>query len=46
LFDPLFFSKSIGELLFSTGVKFFLINVVSAVVLVAIFLLNWSLTVA
>ena len=30
LFDPLFFSQSIGELLFSTAVTFFLINVVSA----------------
>ena len=46
LFDPLFFSKSIGDLLFSTGVTFFLINVISSVVLVAVFLLNWSLTFA
>ena len=42
LFDPLFFSKSIGELLFSTGVTFFLINVISSFVLVAVFLLNWT----
>jgi predicted exporter len=46
LFDPLFFSKSIGELLFSTGVTFFLINVISSFVLVAVFLLNWTLTLA
>jgi len=46
LFDPLFFSKSIGDLLFSTGAMFFLINVVSGVVLVAVFLLSWSLTLA
>ena len=46
LFDPLFFSKTIGELLFSTAVKFFLINVVSGVVLVAVFLLNGPLTLA
>jgi predicted exporter len=46
LFDPLFFSKSIGELLFSTGVTFFLINVISSAVLVAVFLLNGPLTVA
>jgi len=46
LFDPLFFSKTIGELLFSTAVTFFLINVVSGVVLVAVFLLNGPLTLA
>jgi uncharacterized protein len=46
LFDPLFFSKSIGELLFSTGVTFFLINVICSAVLVAVFLLNWTLTLA
>jgi predicted exporter len=46
LFDPLFFSKSIGDLLFSTGVTFFLINVISSFVLVAVFLLNWTLTLA
>lgn len=46
LFDPLFFSKSIGELLFSTGVTFFLINVVSSAVLVTVFLLDGPLTVA
>lgn len=46
LFDPLFFSKRVGELLFSIGVKFFLINVISAVVLVAVFFLNGSLTLA
>jgi uncharacterized protein len=46
LFDPLFFSKSIGELLFSTGVTFFLINVICSAVLVAVFLLNGPLTVA
>lgn len=46
LFDPQFFSKSIGDLLFSTAVKFFLINVICGVVLVAVFLLNWSLTLA
>ena len=46
LFDPLYFSKTIGELLFNTAVKFFLINVVSGVVLVAVFLLNGPLTLA
>jgi predicted exporter/SAM-dependent methyltransferase len=46
LFDPLFFSKSIGDLLFGTAVKFFLINVVCGVVIVAVFLLSWSLTAA
>jgi predicted exporter len=46
LFDPLFFSKSIGDLLFNTGVTFFLINVISSAVLVAVFLLNGPLTVA
>ena len=46
LFDPLFFSKSIGELLFNTGVTFFLINVISSAVLIAVFLLNGPLTVA
>ena len=46
VFDPLFFSKSIGDLLFSTAVKFFLINVICSVVLVAVFLMDWSLTLA
>jgi uncharacterized protein len=46
LFDPLFFSKSIGDLLFSTAVTFFLINVICSVVIVAVFLLSWSLTLA
>jgi uncharacterized protein len=46
LFDPLFFSKSIGDLLFSTAVTFFLINVICGVALVAVCLLSWSLTMA
>jgi hypothetical protein len=46
VFDPLFFSKSIGELLFSTATTFFLINVICGVALVALFLLSWSLTAA
>jgi uncharacterized protein len=46
LFNPLFFSKRIGDLLFSTATTFFLINVICGVVLVAVFLLSWSLTVA
>ena len=46
LFDPQFFSKSIGDLLFRTGVTFFLINVISGVVLVAFFLLDAALTLA
>lgn len=46
VFDPLFFSKSIGELLFSTAARFFLINVICSVGLVAFFLLDWSLTLA
>jgi predicted exporter/SAM-dependent methyltransferase len=44
LFDPLFFSKSVGDLLFSTAAQFFLINVLCGFALVAIFLLSWSLT--
>ncbi len=46
VFDPLFFSKSIGDLLFSTATTFFLINVICGVALVAVFLLSWPLTVA
>jgi predicted exporter len=46
LFDPLFFSKSIGDLLFSTALMFFLVNVICGVALVAFFLLSWSLTAA
>ncbi len=46
VFDPQFFSKSIGDLLFSTALKFFLINVICSFVLVAVFLLDWPLTLA
>lgn len=46
LFDPLFFSKSVGDMLFSTAVAFFLINVICGVALVAVCLLSWSLTAA
>ena len=46
IFDPQLFSKTIGDLLFSTAVKFFLINVICSFVLVAVFLLNWPLTLA
>jgi uncharacterized protein len=46
LFDPLYFSKSIGELLFRTGLTFFLINVMSSFALVAVFVLDGPLTLA
>jgi hypothetical protein len=46
LFDPLYFSKRIGDLLFSTATTFFLINVICGVSLVAVCLLSWSLTAA
>jgi uncharacterized protein len=46
LFDPVYFSENLGELLFSTAAKFFLINVISAVILVAVFMLDGSLTLA
>jgi SAM-dependent methyltransferase len=46
LFDPLFFSKSIGDLLFHTAIQFFIINVICGVALVAVFLLSWPLTLA
>lgn len=46
LFDPLFFSKRIGDLLFSTATTFFLINVICGVALVGVCLLSWSLTAA
>jgi uncharacterized protein len=46
VFDPLRFSQVIGELLFDTAVAFFLISLVCALVLVAVFLLDGPLTLA
>jgi predicted exporter/SAM-dependent methyltransferase len=46
VFDPQFFSKRIGDLLFSTATTFFLINVFCSFALVAVSLLSWSLTAA
>ncbi|MFO7707896.1 MAG: methyltransferase domain-containing protein [Desulfobacterales bacterium] len=46
LFDPQHFAESLGALLFDAAVTFFIINVVCAVILVALFTVDVPLTLA
>ena len=46
VFDPLYFSERIGALLFDTAALFFLINLASSFVIVAVFILDGALTLA
>jgi predicted exporter len=46
VFDPLHFSERIGALLFDTAALFFLINLTSSFVIVAVFILDGALTLA
>ena len=46
VFDPLYFSERIGALLFDTAALFFLINLASSFVIVAVLILDGALTLA